>query len=1485
MTNWLSAFKKKSELPRTALLLSVLALTAACSPGMFEGKSQDVDLGVRETKSYRKVNQACADLDLSSSEINVGTFKELLHCFNSNGSLEPIERLVNNLKDEQLEALVATSNKYVLNNPAVLYEVEKTFYALDDQHILDESLLQLGRLLENDEFVASAIGLLKDGYFAKSEATVGVAPHADKEILKVLELLSARLTNENVIDTLDLGLSLGGNKLLAALQEHFNGDSLRGRTLRQLTDQFTAYLQQTARPEHVELGRRALESLINDDLFVALDGAIGGTSDRNLKEGIPKMAAVLKASLANDASALDGLTSLFRYLHRPISCLKGTRTLPDATMYVMDELTAQPSSQASAFVERNNLLLMVVMNPFCDFPAELGQYYPSILELAKKRSMEPAADLLKAVHGIQRPDPNNPKKMRHPLTDLVLDAASDPSLKLLFPLLSELNDREVNGVSLWENLLLFANLPRLEDRQKLKDSLAYLIAPRAALQGRAIFDVASDSVVRASGDNLYKFVHSLRKFLDESNKDPLLVPSLTVLKQAFFTNEVHPILDLVRKVSAEATQNEKFFDTLFVVSDRPEFQESVALISKMARTGELKELLGAVITLFHKFGQQGKKQILGGIEPPENTVKLRHALTAKDLVPFIDGPALFAEGWGSLAACEKLDPRISMADPFTPQFASQLTNTLACVNVDGGHKDLVAAVNYLDNEKTDDGRSYLQMSIDWFKELNFTQNEAAYLTGSMLKTWDDGRLFRVLDAIPFLVNGSTRAGTGRIDSTGPVLRPLLNLLAPVLDAKVDSDSPPSFRELEKFGATVVRDSAVPGILSFVEKIWDKKAESEVTPEWTDARLVERMKRWVGNKECNSLASSPAQADLQKQARALEMVDDYRGSVTNWDLVQGKPRKAWTIDDLRGSVYEADNLIDKLADPKQSEPSRPALKGLLNVMNYFTLEPGQKPTQGKHFNREQLFDFLYDRSGDSDAKLITYYYKGDKTPRVRLVNTLDRLELVLIHADFPAPPPFNRIYAQQFLAEIGEAWGDEPREIWPDEIQKKFPLGGKARPETLAEALENIMKVQHKFEKIVGFPALPKCKQIADPSDPKSVQDAETTNPDDGGSIVPDWMPNAFGMDFEFLRANLYNIRQVISVLQENLPDSGSFRNPDRKHAGGLKILRDLFFEIYYSTPKAYRKSPGEAAALGIGWKNNLNIVMKMVRMGVTRQAGRAMRNVDRNDPSVRALFDALIDGATAPQALPLAEMVLDRDVSHTLIWKLVSQVFDVLDSKDSKKFSQTAFYGLALMGDRSQPFSPLLNPLLESLGPIVDQYWDFLNAHTDKISTLLRSERVSNLARVIYEDPDDISKGNLARLGADALADPVRGLQLMSLVQALEDTPGAMDAWDLFVSRWDAIQELPEFKKLDVDALAKQMLHFIEEKDLSLVERELALKVRFFVAQKMDVGQLDQFLLLARKDPNEFYRVLETLSRVIKNGEVKEFIGTARRALLQGTAN
>ncbi len=1489
---WLGTLKIRSELRGAvigACLPLVLMVVGACSPGMFEGKSQDVDLGVRETKSYRKVNLACSDLDLSKSEVDVTTFKELLHCFNSNGALDPLERLVNGLKDEQLEALVAVSNKYVLNNPTVLYEVEKTFYALDDQHILDESLLQLGRLLENDEFVASAVGLLKDGYFAKSEATPGAALHADKEILKVLELLSSRFTNENVIDTLDIGLSLGGNKVFAALQDHFKGDSPSGRSLRALTDQFTTYLQQTTRPEHVEVGRRALESLINDDLFAALDGSIGGTSDQNLKDGIPKMAAVLKASLSNNASVMDGLTSLFRSLHRPLVCLKGARTIPDATMYVMDELTSQPSSQASAFIERSNLLLMVVMNPFCDFPAELGQYYPAILELAKKRSMEPATDLLKAVHRIQRPDPNNPLKMRHPLTDLVLDAFSDPSLRLLFPLLSELNDREVDGVSLWENLLLFANLPRLEDRQKLKDSLAYLIAPRAALQGRTIFDVANDSLMRASGDNLYKFVHSLRKFIDDSNnssnKEPLLVPALSMLKQAFFANEVHPFIDLIRKVSSEATQNEKFFDTLFVVSDRPEFQESVALISRMARTGELKELLGATITLFHKFGLQGKKTILGGIEPPANTVKLRHALTSKDLVPYIDGPALFNEGWGTLAACEKLDPRISMADPTAPLFEAQLGNALACVNVDGGHKDLVAAVDFLDNAKTSDGRSFIRMPIDWIKELNFSENQAGYLTDSMLKTWDDGRLFRMLDAVPFLINGSSRAGTGKVDSTGPVLRPLLELLPPILDAKVDSDSPSSFRELEKFGASVVRDPAVPGLLSFVEKIWDKKAEPEVHPEWTDTKLVDRMKRWVGNKECKSLPSSSSAAEAQKQARALEMVDNYRDAVTNWDLVGGKPRKAWTIEDLRGPVFEADKLITKLADPDQSEPSRPALKGLLNVMNYFTLEPGQAPTQQKHYTREDLFNFLYDRSGDADAKLITYYYPGDKAPKVRLVSTLDRLELVLIHADFPAPAPFNRIYAQQFLAEISEAWGDESFEIWPDEIQKKFPKSGKARPKTLAEAVDHILSVQHLFEKIVGFPKVAKCNQIANPNDPKDVQDHETTDPDDGGSVVPDWMPNIPGMDLDFLRANLYNIRSVISVLQENLPDHGTFKNPDRKHVAGLRILRDLFFEIYYSTPAQYRASPGKSAALGVGWKNNLNIVMKMVRMGVTRQAGRAMRHVDRNDQSVRAVFDALVDGATAPQTYPIAETILDRDSSHKLVWNLVSQIFGVIDSGEGPKMAQTALYGLALMGDRSQKFHELLGPALDSAGPIVDQYWDFLSAHTDKISTLLRSDRVSNLTRVLYEDEDGIAKDELARIASDALSDPARGLQLMSIVRALDETPFAQNTWDLFVSRWDAIRALPEFKKLDVDALAKQMLHFIEEKDLTPTELELAKKLRLFAADKMDKGELDEFLFLARKNPNEFYRVLETLSRLIKNGEVKDFIATARRALLQDSKN
>jgi hypothetical protein len=179
---------------------------SACSPGMFFGGS--VDEGVANTKSYRQINFKCSGLDLSSSEIDVSTFRKLVSCFNANGGLDPIEKLLTRLPDADVQPLVDVQNHYVLNNRKLLYTLEQTYLTLGEKQIIDPTFAQLGRLLENEEFISSSIALLKEGYSTSGAGgwpSWGLNP--DRKLLKAIERIATKVNATNVADALDIALT------------------------------------------------------------------------------------------------------------------------------------------------------------------------------------------------------------------------------------------------------------------------------------------------------------------------------------------------------------------------------------------------------------------------------------------------------------------------------------------------------------------------------------------------------------------------------------------------------------------------------------------------------------------------------------------------------------------------------------------------------------------------------------------------------------------------------------------------------------------------------------------------------------------------------------------------------------------------------------------------------------------------------------------------------------------------------------------------------------------------------------------------------------------------------------------------------------------------------------------------------------------------------------------------------------------------------
>lgn len=619
---------------------------------------------------------------------------------------------------------------------------------------------------------------------------------------------------------------------------------------------------------------------------------------------------------------------------------------------------------------------------------------------------------------------------------------------------------------------------------------------------------------------------------------------------------------------------------------------------------------------------------------------------------------------------------------------------------------------------------------------------------------------------------------------------------------------------------------------------------------------------------------------------------------------------------------------------------------MNFVQYFTLEPGQTPNSKQHFTPDLLVKWLHKRS--TDAKLVTYMEPGDSLgngfyqQRVRMMNTMDRLEVVVLNADFMAPI-YNTNFGLKSLAIIAEAWGDEPFGVWPEDIQRRFTtrpvptaLQNQYRVRTaldlglamgqrpfkewpsqvkavfaaptgepmldLAGAVSSVIDQQTQSENLVGFPQMPICRQVPNPRDPANLQWAETHDPQPASMGPPDWLLPVSSAVLADSRMRIYNMRRAIGVLEENIPTQDD---------PGMRVLRNLFFELYYSSAE-------DARSPTAGDRNHLSTLLKLERLGLTHQIGRWVRRFEANDPVLNDFFTSLMKGAGVPELKDALEVLLSEDQDQSLVWKIVDQAFDLINAGEGtgplgpihqaeingktpaqanrirttwrREYLRAKQMGLYLMAHGGQ--SRIAEGLIRSALPILRQYREYLESHSDRVLDVMRTDSIAYLARALYESQDLEGKARLNHLIEEALDHPEHGVNLLAILQILDNDPGisvsggsSIPRWKLFWERFKLMRDDPAFEDLQTTRLLKEALHFIEEKSEDPAGVETARRLRFYLADRLEKGDAEQLLLLMTRSREldghrvDFYSVLDALAGAIENGQIKDFFALSRRAL------
>ncbi len=1389
-----------------------LSLTlGGCSMGLF---SDATDATVLAQKPYRPENSLCSNLDIRSNEVSVPQFREILACLNSNGSLKEIQALTDLMSDEELLPLVRVGNERFFKNPVYLFQFEKTFAQWVAEGWIERDLDQIGALVRNERWVRSMLALM-----AK----------ADARLYPALRLVALDLSPASVVEGVEALAALAEAPAFQSIQRQILQSEGAFLDSRAVAKSIASYIRRQREPGRVDVDRRFLKALADGQLFQVFDDfSLSLSPAGDLRETVARLSA-LSYQLSErepgvlgigrkEAAKLHELMRLVHGLHAPIPCLKATQSVPDGVHFILRELSSRSTMESDRFLRRDNLLNLSLMNSFCDYPEALSRHYSALKSLASTDTLFTAVEMGKSFH-------------RNGEAELLVDALGGEGVgagihsslmspvEELLPILSELSSR--GG---FEDLLLILSSVRAEDRPRWQQALHFLTVSRPELGGAAIYDVFYDTLAATDEALLGDLLEGFSQFMAEDSD--VFAPAMRSLRRAILMNDAHPILDVVLGLLADPNGNQDFFETIFSTarSHPDEFGDALRLVGEMTREedGRLRGVLSATVRIFSRFAAQGESagQVSALPVPALDTALMRAHSFSRDDVARIT-PQLLGEWKG----CDALSPTARLDDYESADHEQAYQSYLDCLDADGQHTDLVRDVfGYLGSQKTSTGRSMLHHWIDGLRSIDLGTESIQQAVRAIFDLYDDGTLFRAVDLLPWWLDHDF---TGADDSTeSGLVSPLLEMIADLVRTEEQS-----LARLQKLSAELVVEDGAPGALRTARRV---VGDVEEAVPFADLQSFP-----LGAFDSSLWQYECLARPEDRRARAEQLVDDYRSAVNGWNLLgSGAPRRSWALPELESQLLP---VAAKLADPSKG----PIASKLLDFMKMVSLEEGATPSQGRLRHWSELRDWLVLRS--NDWQLIPYFYPGEENPRMKMVTTLDLFELLVINSDFSFILKEN--YALKFLGLVGTAWGDEPRSLWPADIQAMH--GRRSRPQTLREAFEEIKSTQRLAERMIGFPDLPDC-----PNNRMGQR---------GFSLFP--------LD---VKARVFNLSQIVSVMERNLPDaSGSYR-------GGMKILRDILYQLWSSTPPSDRGT-------GDGWSNNLSLGPHLARLGVFRQLARGVRlaSLPENQGDARGdeLLDHVIEGlvvaATQPDALGMVHALFRQDPSNRFFRSALAGVYSWFEDESMQpNLRESLLHGASVLRSRA------VSAALAKSGAILfREHRSEILQVLPLLKGLLSSAEVGSALRGLDrwnpESEDEVSD-----------REDFDGLLAGMIGGSVEGSPAAVDAlrvlgsfwepaqrlrWDQFRERLRVLEESPAYARLDAGELAGRLFEFLGSRDAKA--GRLSSDVRRWASRQLSSGDFHEYLLWIERDPEGVRRLLAALGKSSRDGGLKELLRTVRRAL------
>lgn len=1399
-------------------MLVFCSLCLGCSPGGLFGPDKNNQFKLNP--NLRILSPECRGLDLSRADVPPATFRKLIICLDGNGSLGPLRTWIEKLDDEDLSFIVTWFNRTFLADAKQVNDLEGTVDRLRALGLMQPLLGDLGKVLENAEFWKNSAQIL---------AVAGQTPQWNLFLDSVLER-----GNESQVQSM--------LETLSGVFSHPAAEGFRQKWLKTSTDfdwgkTLPPLIKRFGEVEKPAAGRPAfldefVQSLRAGDWARWMDFQFG-TDEKSVQQTVPEFAALF-GYIASDPIVLQRLGAFLISYMDSIQCVGGSLVFPNHLKLLMAEVADHMNpDQASQAMAVQLPIFFLTTRTFCKYPQDAGVLYRQVFFDLVDRGLAPAdIRFIQALLKVKRDG-------EQPAWDLFLrlftDSGKDWDRSLLKPLLPFASD--LSRRNLLPDFFLMMSALKSESLVGVSDFMATLFAQEPTLSSQ---DFARPPLMSALLQSLERVEPTLwNAWADQfsvwmRSEESLWPFFLSHARDAWISTREHPVFEWFRSFALTIGKDPAYFRSIQKTTAMPEFTLALKHLSKMAMNGDLDVILRDFLGLFREYGRRTGPARVTPVQIEPLVHSWRHGLSSAVLNTSPPAPPPVPNAYQR--ACRELDLTVGLEQINHPACAKQLELLALCEKASDEHFALAPLFQALHGMPSTTQHDLLSFFIERNTGLvSFLgKDQTRTLIQKIGASSESASFWRFLDAFSFF--STPEAGQKSVFETFfSSLRPLareslaLSDLAQGLSAAVKA---PSFPWAGQALRKALSDDETPAQNTAVA--------SRTQP--TGAEL-KRLARWVQNAECQRFEDAPAGKNWVLE-RIYEIPKEYDENVTTWDLVQGKPRKEWKFQEFK---EWGELLVKKVTDPKESSEEKSALQGFLRVIHYFDKKPGDPADSRHHYTREYLAQWLKDRS--NDYKPILYYYPDETEPRVRYVNTLDRLELVLLNADLTYILPYN--LGLHFLAMIGEAWGDEPREVWPDEIKKRFPSG--TRPMTIREVYFDILNTHANLYGWVGYPKKPKCPQTEDPN---NLGD---------GILDSDWNEGPLNRLVPLrVRAAIFNLKQVISVMEENLPRIGT------RYEGGMKVLRDLFWELYSSTPDEYRSATS-------GERNNLTVLTRLTRLGLARQLSRAFRDLDPEDSAVKAILEGTIELSSSQKIEGLVQELLRDSGKNSLVWNYVKLVFEILESKDAAQFKQLAFYlganqGRWLLSDSKEFWK---GPAQETLSQAVRDNRDYLASSSPWIKELLSSTRLSRSTRSLFEKSREPEVSAVANSLAEILDSRRSASAALRLFSVVDRDLVAHQAFEDFKTEWQTRTQRPEFKRLEVGKVLDGALDFLATPTGS--------GVRDYVGLRLKEGDLPIIIEATAQNPQKLSDAFYQAGRAIQGGQAKPFLERFLRNIPRAT--